>query len=240
MALILNIETATSVCSVAIGQNGNVIAKAELHGRQTHASSLTLLIDQCLKSIDKSLNDLDAVAISHGPGSYTGLRIGLSTAKGICYTLDKPMIEVSSLAALANVTMMRFPTENAVFCPMIDARRMEVYTTIYDANGKQLKEIQPLIVENEDYFDDFFKNNQTVVFSGNGSEKCKAIITNQNAKFVLQENTAVGMASIAEDLFHQQTFADVAYSSPFYLKSPNITKPKNKLKLGVRKTRGRK
>lgn len=228
MALILNIETATKICSVAIGKDGELVAEAELRGRQTHASQLTLLIEQCLNAIGKTLNDLDAVAVSHGPGSYTGLRIGLSTAKGICYTLEKPMIAVGSLAALANVTKIRFPNENAVYCPMIDARRMEVYTAIFDENGVELKTVQPLIVENEDYFESYFNNNQTVVFSGDGAEKCQEVITHKNALFVTQENSAVGMIAISEQFFKENRFEDVAYSSPFYLKSPNITKPKKK------------
>jgi tRNA threonylcarbamoyladenosine biosynthesis protein TsaB len=175
------------------------------------------------------MQDLDAIAVSHGPGSYTGLRIGLSTAKGICYALEKPLITVKTLAALASVTAARFSDENAVYCPMIDARRMEVYTAIFDENGKQLKETQPLIVENEDYFEDYFINNQTVIFSGDGSEKCKTIINHKNAKFIIQENTAVGMVTIAERQFNESDFDDLAYSSPFYLKSPNITKPRKKL-----------
>lgn len=229
MALILNIETATKTCSVAIGENGKTVAEETIHGQQSHAGNLTLLIEQCLNKIEKTMQDLDAVAVSHGPGSYTGLRIGLSTAKGICYALEKPLITVSSLATLANITQQNFPTENAVYCPMIDARRMEVYTAIYDNNGLQLSEIQPLIVENEDFFDDFFKKNQNVIFSGDGSEKCKSVITNKNATFVIQNNSAVGMVSIAEDLFNKNEFEDLAYSSPYYLKSPNITKPRKRL-----------
>lgn len=229
MALILNIETATKVCSVAIGEDGKVIAEAEIRGQQSHAGSLTLLIEQCLTEIGRTMQDLDAVAVSHGPGSYTGLRIGLSTAKGICYALEKPLITVNTLAALANVTAIHFPDDNAVYCPMIDARRMEVYTAIFDKNGEQLKETQPLIVENEDYFETYFNNNQTIIFSGDGAEKCQVLIDNKNAKFVIQENTAVGMVRIAERLFNENNFADLAYSSPFYLKSPNITKPRQKL-----------
>jgi len=235
MALILNIETATKSCSVAIGKDGKTIANAEIHGLQSHASNLTLLIERCLKKVGKKLTDLDAIAVSEGPGSYTGLRIGLSTAKGICYTLEKPMIAVSTLAALANATKLQlknqadFDFNNVVFCPMIDARRMEVYTTIYDKEMNLLKEIQPLVIENEDYWETYFINNQTVIFSGDGAEKCREIITNKNAQFVTQLNDAKGMVEISEQHFQAKDFADVAYSSPFYLKSPNITKPRNKL-----------
>jgi len=239
MALILNIETATKSCSVAIGKDGKSIANAEIHGLQSHASSLTLLIQKCLEEIGKELTDLDAVAVSEGPGSYTGLRIGLSTAKGICYTLDKPMIAVSTLAALANATKLtiknQINVENVIFCPMIDARRMEVYTAIYDSEIQIQKEIQPLIIEDEAYWEAYFNNNQTVIFSGDGAEKCQEVITNENAKFIPQLNDARGMVEIAEQQFQKKDFADVAYSSPFYLKSPNITKPRNKL-LAKRKT----
>ncbi len=231
MALILNIETATPICSVAIGEDGKMIAEAnsESEGQQTHAATLTLLIEECLVTIGKTLNDLDAIAVSFGPGSYTGLRIGLSTAKGICYTLEKPLIAVSTLEALANITQQRFPNENAMYCPMIDARRMEVYTAIFDANGQEIKAVQPLVVENENFFETYFSDNQTVVFSGNGAAKCQSIITDPKAHFVTQENTAIGMLTIAERLYNQKVFEDVAYSSPFYLKSPNITKSKKGL-----------
>lgn len=227
--MILNIETATPICSVAIGEDGKILAERMLKGRQTHAAKLTLLIEECLVEAGIKLQDLDAVAVSHGPGSYTGLRIGLSTAKGLCYTLEKPLITIKTLAALANVTKMNFREENAVYCPMIDARRMEVYTAIYDNDGNELVETQPLIVENEDFFESYFKNNQTVIFSGDGSEKCQSVITHPNAKFVAQENAAIGMLALAEAKFKKGEFSDVAYSSPFYLKSPNITKPKKRL-----------
>jgi tRNA threonylcarbamoyladenosine biosynthesis protein TsaB len=255
MALILNIETATKSCSVAIGKDGKTVASAELHGLQSHASNLTLLIEKCLNEIGKKLTDLDAIAVSEGPGSYTGLRIGLSTAKGICYTLEKPMIAVSTLAALANATKIFLDSEtetetetetdsetdsetvDIVFCPMIDARRMEVYTAIYDSEINILKEIQPLIIENEDYWESYFGNNQTVIFSGDGAEKCREIITNKNAQFITQLNDAKGMVEISEQQFQAKDFADVAYSSPFYLKSPNITKPRNKLHVQPKRKR---
>lgn len=227
--MILNIETATPVCSVAIGENGKILVERTLKGRQTHASKLTLLIQECLTEIRISLQDLDAIAVSHGPGSYTGLRIGLSTAKGLCYTLEKPLITIDTLAALANVTRRNFPYDNAVYCPMIDARRMEVYTAIYDNDGKELVVTQPLIVENDAFFESYFKKNEVVIFSGDGSSKCQTIINHPKAKFVEQENSAIGMLQLAEAKFLKNDFADVAYSSPFYLKSPNITKPKRKL-----------
>lgn len=227
--MILNIETATPVCSVAIGENGKILVERTLKGRQTHASKLTLLIQECLTEIRISLQDLDAIAVSHGPGSYTGLRIGLSTAKGLCYTLEKPLITIDTLAALANVTRRNFPYNNAVYCPMIDARRMEVYTAIYDNDGKELVVTQPLIVENDAFFESYFKKNEVVIFSGDGSSKCQTIINHPKAKFVEQENSAIGMLQLAEAKFLKNDFADVAYSSPFYLKSPNITKPKRKL-----------
>lgn len=227
--MILNIETATPVCSVAIGENGKILVERTLKGRQTHASKLTLLIQECLTEIRISLQDLDAIAVSHGPGSYTGLRIGLSTAKGLCYTLEKPLITIDTLAALANVTRRNFPYNNAVYCPMIDARRMEVYTAIYDNDGKELVVTQPLIIENDAFFESYFKKNEVVIFSGDGSSKCQTIINHPKAKFVEQENSAIGMLQLAEAKFLKNDFADVAYSSPFYLKSPNITKPKRKL-----------
>ena len=227
--MILNIETATPVCSVAIGENGKILASRTLKGRQTHAAKLTLLIGECLTEVGIALHDLDAVAVSVGPGSYTGLRIGLSTAKGLCYTLEKPLITLSTLAALANTTKINFGEESVVYCPMIDARRMEVYTAIYDNDGNELQSAQPLIIENEDFFQTYFSNKQTVIFSGDGAGKCQSIITNPYAKFVEQENSAIGMLTLAEAKYHKNDFADVAYSSPLYLKSPNITTPKKRL-----------
>ena len=227
--MILNIETATAICSVAIGENNKILASRTLKGRQTHAAKLTLLIEECLTEVGITLHDLDAIAVSIGPGSYTGLRIGLSTAKGLCYTLGKPLITIDTLAALANTTKMNFGDAVAVYCPMIDARRMEVYTAIYDNNGQILQAVQPLIVENESFFQAYFSNHQTVIFSGDGANKCQSVITNQYAKFVEQENSAIGMLALVEKKFQLKDFADVAYSEPFYLKSPNITIPKKKL-----------
>lgn len=227
--MILNIETATPICSVAIGKDGKILASRTLKGRQTHAAKLTLLIGECLTEVGIALHDLDAVAVSVGPGSYTGLRIGLSTAKGLCYTLEKPLITLSTLAALANTTKINFGEESVVYCPMIDARRMEVYTAIYDNDGNELQSAQPLIIENEDFFQTYFSNKQTVIFSGDGAGKCQSIITNPYAKFVEQENSAIGMLTLAEAKYHKNDFADVAYSSPLYLKSPNITTPKKRL-----------
>ena len=227
--MILNIETATPICSVAIGKDGKILASRTLKGRQTHAAKLTLLIKECLTEVGITLHDLNAVAVSIGPGSYTGLRIGLSTAKGLCYTLEKPLITLNTLAVLVNTTKINFGEESAIYCPMIDARRMEVYTAIYDNNGNELQSTQALIIENEDFFQAYFSNKQTVIFSGDGASKCQSIITNSYAKFVEQENSAIGMLALAEAKYQNHDFADLAYSAPLYLKSPNITTPKKRL-----------
>jgi tRNA threonylcarbamoyladenosine biosynthesis protein TsaB len=230
LALILNIETATVLGSVTVSENGIALATVRSKDAQTHAAHLTTFITDALRQAGKQLTEIDAVAISEGPGSYTGLRIGLSTAKGICYTLGKPLIAVGSLHALAAATRQQVGSDaDAVFCPMIDARRMEVYTAIYDADLQPLREVQPLIVGDETFWSEWLEAGKKVIFSGDGAEKCRAVITHENAVFVPQLNCSSGMVAIAEAKFEAKAWEDVAYFAPFYLKSPNITKPKAKL-----------
>jgi tRNA threonylcarbamoyladenosine biosynthesis protein TsaB len=220
MATILCIETATPVCSIALVQNGIVIYLEETTVSQSHAASLMEFINRSLYSAGISLEAIDAIAISKGPGSYTGLRIGVSTAKGLCYALDKPLISIGTLNCMA-IGMMKVsqpPPPSAVFCPMIDARRMEVYTAIYDT---RLKEIAPVTAKliDESSFSEILSDH-IVYFAGDGAEKCRTLLeVHPNTRFLEQEIvSAANMALISNDSFEKCLFEDIAYFEPFYLK----------------------
>ena len=224
MPKILNIETATNICSVCLSENGQVLALAENHEGFSHASTLTILIQKCLEEVGWKLDDLDAVALSQGPGSYTGLRIGVSAAKGICYALDKPLIAVDTLAALAWACADE-EKKDVHYCPMIDARRMEVYTALYKQNNEEERTVSALIVD-ETAFQDIFERDEKIIFCGNGADKCKSVITSDLAKFSPIICSAKYLIFIAEKHFSEKNFVDLAYFSPLYYKSPNITIPK--------------
>jgi tRNA threonylcarbamoyladenosine biosynthesis protein TsaB len=234
MALILSLETSTKVCSVCLSNNEEIIAKKELFEANSHATHLTVFIQDLFSELSKySLKDIDAIAVSSGPGSYTGLRIGVSVAKGLCYALKKPLIAITSLEALVyaafnNEELMNKINSNTLFCPMIDARRMEVYTTLFDAEMKMQKNISAEIID-ENSFHDVLTNHQ-VVFLGDGSEKCKEIIKHKNAVFLDGEAPlASNMVKIASLKYANNQFEDVAYFEPFYLKDFVATTPKKKV-----------
>ena len=224
MALILNIETATEICSVALSKDKEILVLKEIHEGYQHASKVTLLIKACLEKASLSLEQINAVAVSEGPGSYTGLRIGASVAKGLCYALDIPLISISTLDALAYYSKQKYP--NAQFhIPMIDARRMEVYTSIYDASLKRIKEVHALVLDEKSF--DSFQKRDTLIFSGNGSKKMLSLINQQeNHIFIANNCSASNIAILAAEKFEKRIFEDIAYFKPFYLKSPNITRPK--------------
>ncbi len=222
MALILSIETSTPNCSVSLAEDGKILASKELNSRNSHAEVLTLFIQEVLKQSNKELKELDAIAVSMGPGSYTGLRIGVSTAKGLCYALDKPLIAVSTLRAMAFGMAREYCSRpgsdrEALFCPMIDARRMEVYAAIYKQGNEEVREVRAEIIDDQSYMDTL--TNSKIVFAGDGSDKCKDVITSDNAIFMegfLPSSTF--MAPIAEHSFNTNSFEDVAYFEPYYLK----------------------
>ncbi|POY35410.1 tRNA (adenosine(37)-N6)-threonylcarbamoyltransferase complex dimerization subunit type 1 TsaB [Solitalea longa] len=218
MALILSIETATACCSVALSENEQLIAYKEETSPNIHASSLTLFIEEVLKTAGRVPSDLDAVAVSMGPGSYTGLRIGVSTAKGLCYSLDKPLIAINTLKAMANGLLLTgIDTKDTLLCPMIDARRMEVFTAVYNDQLEVIEETNAAII-NEDSFAELLSNNR-VIFFGNGAEKCKSVLTTSNAIFIEDSvNSARYIAPLAYKQFEQKQFENVAYFEPFYLK----------------------
>lgn len=229
MSCILHIETSTAVCSVAISEDSHVIFSQEDFNGPSHAVSLGVFVDEALSFIDSRAIVLDAVAVSCGPGSYTGLRIGVSMAKGICYGRNIPLIGIPTLEVLSvPVLLFHDLPEDALICPMIDARRMEVYAAIYDRALKVKRPISADIVDENSYME--FLNEQPVYFFGNGAAKCKEKITHPNAHFIDDIHPlAKLMSPLAEKAFINGDFKDVAYFEPFYLKEFLVTKPKKLL-----------
>jgi tRNA threonylcarbamoyladenosine biosynthesis protein TsaB len=234
MALILNIETSTETCSVALAKNGKIIAVAESKDQRSHASILTVLIEELLHGNHLSGKDLDAVAVSKGPGSYTGLRIGVSVAKGICYGAGKPLIAINTLQSMmeglwiTNPEFMEKTTENTKFCPMLDARRQEVYMAVFLKNGEAVTETCAAIIDDTSFQQEM--DSSPIVFFGNGSEKCKAIIKHPNAIFLDHfEMKASSMHQLSEKAFQANHFENLAYFEPFYLKDFVATIPKRKV-----------
>lgn len=230
MSCILHIETSTRVCSVAVSLDGAIIFdKTDLEG-PNHAKVCGVYVEEALSFINSHAIPLDAVAVSHGPGSYTGLRIGLSMAKGVCYGMQVPLITVPTLQ-LCCVAPLLYHDElpdNAVFVPMIDARRMEVYAAVYDRALHELRQPQADIVEADTYAE--WLERGTVVFFGNGAAKCKEVIKHKNAVFIDNvDPLARNMSPLAERALAQGQTADLAYSEPFYLKDFVATTPKNRL-----------
>lgn len=225
MALILCIDTATEICSVALTENGKVLSLHEVAEPNQHASQLTLLIQEALTTNGKSLQELDAIAVSKGPGSYTGLRVGVSTAKGLCYTLGKPLLAVNTLQSLAAVALKQINTgEPCLLLPMIDARRMEVYCCLLN---QQLETIMPTKAEVVTSQSFSHLTDKPLYFFGNGAAKCAPLINQANAQLLEQvQCSASGMAELAYTLFEKGLFEDVAYFEPFYLKDFVGTTPR--------------
>jgi tRNA threonylcarbamoyladenosine biosynthesis protein TsaB len=229
LALILNLETATTACSVALAKDGELLALKEINGDYSHAENLTVFIENVLQQANLTLADVDAIAVSKGPGSYTGLRIGVSAAKGLCYSLNKPLIAIDtlqhlSLSVSSNYLSQCYPEpvegqhSTFLFCPMIDARRMEVYCAIYDSSLTCVKETAAEIIDEQSFFGVLAKNK--IIFFGNGAAKCKSILSkNANAIFIDDvELSAKNMISLSEKAFTKKQFEDVAYFEPYYLK----------------------
>lgn len=219
MSCILNIETSTNVCSVAVSQDGSCIFNKEDHEGPNHAVILGVFVQEALSFIDSHAIPLDAVAVSCGPGSYTGLRIGLSMAKGICYGRDVKLIAIPTLELMCVPLLLgeKISEENALLCPMIDARRMEVYSQFFDRALKEVRSINADIVENNTYDD--ILSQQPVYFFGNGAEKCHEVLTHHNAHIIEGiVPLAKNMYPLAEKRMANEQFEDVAYFVPFYLK----------------------
>lgn len=221
--LILLIETATTSCSVALSDAGKVIAVKEVDERNIHASHITLFIEEVMAIANKKFSELNAIAISKGPGSYTGLRIGVSTAKGLCFALDIPLIAIDTLRSMAfGLARQGNVDPAALLVPMIDARRMEVYTAIYQLDLNQVEPVNAKIVD-QSSFDQY--PDELILF-GDGAAKFKEIFAHkQNIKFAEFKNSAIHLAELAtEKLVHGET-ENMAYFEPFYLKDFMITKP---------------
>jgi tRNA threonylcarbamoyladenosine biosynthesis protein TsaB len=231
---LLHIETSTRVCSIALSRDWELLAIRESEEKNIHSSAITVFIDEVMKEAGYAYPELDAVAVSKGPGSYTGLRIGVSVAKGICFAIDRPLIAIGTLQALAWGTReMLLKKEgmikdDIVFCPMIDARRMEVYNAIYDKDLKEIRETKAEIID-KNSFNDFLQKSR-VWFTGDGAEKCRDFfIDYPNAYFSEHPMpSARYLIELAETHFKAGQFEDTAYFEPFYLKDfiPGIPKVK--------------
>lgn len=219
MALILNIETATDVCSVAIGKNGVQVALRELPEGQGHSRYLTTLITEALADAGVQLKDLDAISVSKGPGSFTGLRIGVATAKGLCFALDKPLLSVNTLLAMSATLKGRHPELKAeLFCPMIDARRMEVYTALIDPDFEFVKDTSADILTADSFRE--VLDSSKVAFFGDGMMKFRQIAGNQNNAVFIEDfqPSASGMIRFSEKSYNEGKFEIPAYFEPYYLK----------------------
>jgi len=233
MSNILCIETSTEVCSVALSNDENVVSFKEDISGQNHSKLLTVFIEELLNSQGIKANELDAVAVSEGPGSYTGLRIGVSVAKGICYASSIPLIAVSPLESMtchvmANLKSFGFELlPDDIFIPMIDARRMEVYTEVFNASRERISAVEPVIIDDNSFSS---YNNNRIFYYGNGASKCSAVLKAEGLNFIDGIITSAKyMSSVANQKYNSKHFADVAYFEPFYLKNFVATVGKRKV-----------
>jgi tRNA threonylcarbamoyladenosine biosynthesis protein TsaB len=231
MALILNIESSTEVCSVSLAKDGTIVQTLENLTGQNHAKLLTSYIQEIFSNNSLTFGKLDAVAVSGGPGSYTGLRIGVSSAKGMCYALNIPLIAITSLAAISHHVIhhaadYKLPDDNELlFCPMIDARRMEVYSAIYNSKEEMVREIKAEIIDHLSFLT--YMEKGKMAFFGNGAAKCRGIISHSNTFFIDHVTASAGyMTMLSQKAYQEKNFVDLAYYEPFYLKDFVTTTPK--------------
>lgn len=223
MALILSIETSTPVCSVALHSEGKLIALSEIHLQQAHAAKLGLLIDQLKVLSGINLAELKAVAVSAGPGSYTGLRIGVSLAKGLCMALNVPLISVDTLDVLAD-QISKVNSSEKFYCPMIDARRMEVYCKVLSSEGMEILPVEAKVIDENSFRD--LLSNERILFFGNGAEKCKSVIGHPNADFITGITpSAREVGVLAFKKYTLKQIEDLVRFEPFYLKEFMIKTP---------------
>jgi len=224
--LILCIESSTEICSVALFFGDQMISIAENKEGNKHSEIITILIQKCLDQANKDIAKLDAVAVSLGPGSYTSLRVGMSTAKGLCYALNKPLITISSLDILALGTIQNMDvSDKTLVIPMIDARRMEVYTAVYNHLGEKIHPENAIILDSE-FINSIKTPLQKIIVAGNGGSKFKANFHQENIFYASFETSAAMMGKEAFHRFHSKQFENTAYTVPNYFKAPNITQPK--------------
>jgi tRNA threonylcarbamoyladenosine biosynthesis protein TsaB len=237
LAIILHIDTATEFASVCLSDYTNIVSFESNDEQQNHASFLQPAIKKIMQEAKIDLRNIDAISVTNGPGSYTGLRVGLSSAKGLCFALNKPLITLNTLEVMAMASInqelgignlelentltigedsnkFELPSSNLLFCPMIDARRMEVFTGLYTNGLISIKDTQPLIL-NEDSFSDYLKS-ETIIFSGSGAAKAKTCITSSNAIFLSVQHSAKNMLTLSLKKFQENNFSDIAYTSPDY------------------------
>jgi tRNA threonylcarbamoyladenosine biosynthesis protein TsaB len=227
--IILHLETATEVCSIGISRGITLLALEESKEGNIHSSKITLMIKAAMEAAHLSYSDLHAVSLSQGPGSYTSLRVGTSAAKAICYAWDIPLIAVDTLASLAlAATRKKQVKKPAYSIPLIDARRMEVYTAVFDQSNKVVEGTHAKIIE-VDAFQSLLTADNYLLFSGNGAEKCKALLTHPRMIFSDIVCTAANLIEPALQAYYSASFADTAYFSPYYFKSPSITASKKKI-----------
>lgn len=222
---ILHLETATEVCSVALAKDGQLLAYKNSSEAYVHSSQLTIYIQEVLAAAKVSMQDLSAVAISQGPGSYTGLRVGAATAKGICFALNIPLIAVSSLKSIAWGMAAKFP-DGILYIPMIDARRMEVYMAVYDSDLHEVEAARAQVIDDSTLLKYIGPKSQAICLAGNGTDKLKSMFEYQEVIFGETYSDSRYMVDLAYEKFLQGMLEDVAYFEPFYLKPPNITVPK--------------
>lgn len=216
MSLILNIDTATETAQVSFAKDGVVLQSLTNAIQKDHAAFVQTAVQQLLSTAAFTLKDIEAVAVTSGPGSYTGLRVGMASAKGVCYALNKPLILINMLEVLAIAAKQKNDEQDLFFCPMIDARRMEVFTALYDYSLNTKIEPCALILQQNSFFTELEKNK--IVFSGTGVPKWKAICQHPNSLFSDIYDLAPAMAYLSFNYLLQHRFANLAYSQPFYLK----------------------
>lgn len=233
MSLILCIETGTDICSVGLARDGELVSLRESDEGRDHAKNVAVFVDELLRENDVAAEELSAVAVGMGPGSYTGLRIGVSFAKGLCYGLQIPLVAVGSLDSLVQVAREDYEAgiidverwEDALLCPMVDARRMEVYTQMFDAKGQSLNEVKAEIVAEDSFAE--WRNGRPFVIFGNGAAKCQEVLT--DAILINVTPSARGLAALAHQRFEAGKTEDIAYFEPFYLKDFIVIPSKKKL-----------
>jgi tRNA threonylcarbamoyladenosine biosynthesis protein TsaB len=228
MAIILSLETATKVCSVALHNDGELVNIKEVNGDYSHSENLTVFTQEVMEASSVNFNDLDAIAVSKGPGSYTGLRIGVSSAKGLCYGLNIPLIAVETLQAMSFLAVEKQQHKKGIYLPMIDARRMEVFCAGYNKSGELIRPTSAEIVE-ESTFDDLTESN--VYYFGDGAMKCQQTLSGRS-NFIFLDGvypSAETLGKIAFQKYQSSDFEDVAYFEPYYLKDFITTTPKKLL-----------
>ena len=232
--MILNIETTTNVCSVALSKDGKILCEREDRQGRSHASLLSCFIWQILNEKNIAMGDLDAIGVSKGPGSYTGLRIGVSTAKGLCYGSELPLIGIPTLQSLTLGLFSRLKAQgekferDPVFIPMLDARRMEVYSAVLNSNSQFIRQVEAEIIDEKSY--NQWLEKYQVYFFGSGAEKICTIIKHSNARFILGvEPSARDMIPLTEQKYREEGYEDLAYFEPFYLKDFIATTPKKNI-----------